>query len=182
MATERQIAANRRNAQKSTGPKTQAGKTWSSGNAFRHGLTSRRPVHEEWAQDIERVASHIAGSSHDPLVLEDARTAAEAIVQLVRVRRARVALIAQLSASPDLCNDLKLTTRARSLKALLKQLRSPEADQRAASNQIASKPLDRTAKAVQRLLPDLRIFDRYERRAAARRDRALAAVARADCK
>src|SRR3954454_15443473 len=131
MATQRQIAANRRNGQKSTGPKTKAGKTRSSGNAFRHGLTSRRRVHEEWAQDIELVASHIAGSSHNPLVLEDARTAAEAIVQLVRVRRARVALIGQLSDSPNLGSDLKPTTRARSLKARLKQLRLSEAEQRA---------------------------------------------------
>src|SRR5262249_17759956 len=159
----------RRNAQKSTGPKSQAGKTRSSGNAFRHGLTSLRRVHEEWAQDIERVASHIAGSSHNPLVLENARTAAEAIAQVARVRRARVALIGQLSDSPALCSDLKLTTRARSLKPRLKQLRLPVADQRAASNQIPSEPLERTAKAVQQLLPDLRIFDRYECRAAARR-------------
>ncbi len=40
MATEKQIAANRNNAQKSTGPKTAEGKTKSSGNALKHGLTS----------------------------------------------------------------------------------------------------------------------------------------------
>ena len=39
MATERQIAANRANAQKSTGPKTAAGKLKSSRNAYRHGLS-----------------------------------------------------------------------------------------------------------------------------------------------
>jgi hypothetical protein len=40
MATEKQIAANRANAQKSTGPKTAAGKLTSSRNAYRHGLSS----------------------------------------------------------------------------------------------------------------------------------------------
>ena len=40
MATEKQIAANRRNAQKGTGPKTQQGKFKSSLNALRHGLYS----------------------------------------------------------------------------------------------------------------------------------------------
>jgi hypothetical protein len=41
MATERQIAANRANAKKSTGPKTEAGKLASSQNATTHGLLSQ---------------------------------------------------------------------------------------------------------------------------------------------
>ena len=40
MATKRQTKANRRNAQKSTGPKTEAGKAASSRNALCHGLTA----------------------------------------------------------------------------------------------------------------------------------------------
>lgn len=39
MASEKQIAANRRNAKRSTGPKTVAGKLRSSQNAYRHGLS-----------------------------------------------------------------------------------------------------------------------------------------------
>jgi hypothetical protein len=42
MATEKQIAANRRNAQKSTGPRSPEGKCRSSRNALRHGLYSPR--------------------------------------------------------------------------------------------------------------------------------------------
>ena len=41
MASDRQIAANRKNALRSTGPVTQAGKAASRGNALRHGLTSQ---------------------------------------------------------------------------------------------------------------------------------------------
>lgn len=40
MASEKQIAANRRNARKSTGPRTPEGKTRSRTNALRHGFAS----------------------------------------------------------------------------------------------------------------------------------------------
>jgi len=41
MASEKQIAANRRNAKKSSGPKTAKGKKSSRMNAFRHGFSAR---------------------------------------------------------------------------------------------------------------------------------------------
>ena len=44
MATLKQIEANRRNAQKSTGPKTAAGHETVSRNAITHGLTAARTV------------------------------------------------------------------------------------------------------------------------------------------
>ena len=42
MATQKQIEANRANAQKSTGAKTEAGKKTSSMNAMKHGLLNSR--------------------------------------------------------------------------------------------------------------------------------------------
>jgi hypothetical protein len=44
MATAKQTEANRRNAQQSTGPRTEAGKRTSSLNAYKHGLTGQRVV------------------------------------------------------------------------------------------------------------------------------------------
>ena len=46
MSTIKQIEANRANALRSTGPRTEAGKAASSGNALRHGFTARRVVIE----------------------------------------------------------------------------------------------------------------------------------------
>ncbi|WAT17018.1 hypothetical protein OZN62_08690 [Aurantiacibacter sp. MUD11] len=49
MTSEKQMAANRSNAQKSTGPRTEEGKRRSSLNAFRHGVLSKTAVadHED---------------------------------------------------------------------------------------------------------------------------------------
>ena len=51
MATEKQIAANRANAKKSSGPRTEAGKQRSRLNAVRHGLTGQVVVLPQ--EDIE---------------------------------------------------------------------------------------------------------------------------------
>lgn len=44
MTTEKQIEANRRNAARSTGPRTDEGKRISALNALQHGMTSETPV------------------------------------------------------------------------------------------------------------------------------------------
>ena len=44
MASEKQIAANRKNAEKSTGPNTEDGKLQSRQNAVRHGLTAETVI------------------------------------------------------------------------------------------------------------------------------------------
>ncbi|MEE8433542.1 MAG: hypothetical protein V3S64_02025 [bacterium] len=55
MASKKQIEANRRNAKKSTGPKTEEGKAKSSMNALKHGLTSQRVwLNEEEKKDFHQ--------------------------------------------------------------------------------------------------------------------------------
>ena len=44
MATEKQIEANRRNAQKSTGPRTNSGKALAGRNSRKHGAYEREPL------------------------------------------------------------------------------------------------------------------------------------------
>ena len=58
MATDKQIEANRRNAQKSTGPITEAGKKRSALNAIRHGLTGQVVVLPE--EEIEAFNRFVA--------------------------------------------------------------------------------------------------------------------------
>ena len=50
------LAANRANAQKSTGPRTPQGKAWVSFNAFKHGRYAARP--EELAERLLRAGCH----------------------------------------------------------------------------------------------------------------------------
>jgi len=94
MATAAQIAANRRNALKSTGPRTAAGKAASSRNALRHGLTARAAVVlDEDAQDFDRFRAELLTA----LAPRDAReelladAAADAAWRLRRSVRAEAA-------------------------------------------------------------------------------------------
>ena len=61
MASPKQLAANRRNAQRSTGPQSEEGRRRSAVNALRHGLSSSHSRLAEDAQAIEAVALLIQG-------------------------------------------------------------------------------------------------------------------------
>jgi hypothetical protein len=76
----------------STGPRSSAGKRSASRNAIRHGLTVRLsgPAFERGAESLAR---KLAGNTDDALTLELACTAAEAELELTRVRQTRTALI-----------------------------------------------------------------------------------------
>ena len=61
MTTEKQIAANCRNTQKSTGPTTPKGKAIAKMNALRHGLTAQEILipgeqREQFDELLERLA------------------------------------------------------------------------------------------------------------------------------
>ncbi len=100
MATQKQTDANRRNALKSTGPRTEAGKRTSSLNAYKHGLTGQRVImtaeeaeaRDRFTDDIiadlkpvgameENLAQSVADSHwriHRAVAIEDNIFAAEA--------------------------------------------------------------------------------------------------------
>src|ERR1700694_3637565 len=97
MVSERQIAANRRNAAQHPPPPSTSGRKRASQNAFRHGLT-KRISSAEFDREVETLARQIAGDTEDKLKIELARDAAEAELELARVRRVKVALIERVAA------------------------------------------------------------------------------------
>jgi hypothetical protein len=97
MATERQIAANRANAKKSTGPKTAAGKQRSSRNAFRHGLSGPLPDDPVTLAMIDDIASAVAREVDDES--PQAVTFARSQLELRRIREVRNRLMTGLVSS-----------------------------------------------------------------------------------
>ena len=173
MASERQIAANRRNARNSTGPRSRAGRKRASRNAYRHGLSLSITSTAAYAKHLDKLVREIAGDTEDTIVLERARAIAQAELDLARVRRAKVALIERVSAFGELDPpQLTVTQMIRLLNALDRgRVIVPKPID--ASATMPSQEPDRSAEAVRRVLPELRKLDRYERRAAAQRERAV---------
>jgi hypothetical protein len=98
MATERQIAANRANAKKSTGPKTAAGLLKSSRNAFRHGLSLA--MLDDEASATRNAISRALAAGQNEQQLSAATELAEAQLQLLRIRSVRAELMAIVHSEP----------------------------------------------------------------------------------
>jgi len=94
MTSERKIAANRKNAKKSTGPRSAAGRATSRHNARRHGLATGIGSDPAFRDDIEILAKLLAGGREN--FGEFAREAAEAHLDLMRIRRIRAGLFARM--------------------------------------------------------------------------------------
>jgi len=86
MSSQRQIAANRLNAQRSTGPRGPAGKAKASVNAMKHGFTARAVVlPDEDPEEFESFRAELLGSLHPKGPLENEH--AEIIVVTLWRRR-----------------------------------------------------------------------------------------------
>lgn len=97
MPSDRQIAANRNNAKKSTGPRSEAGRKASRGNARHHGLAIAIDTDPAFHDDIEKLAKALSLSSGMQNADERAREAAVAELDLVRIRKIRASLFETLS-------------------------------------------------------------------------------------
>ena len=144
MATDKQIAANRRNGALSRGPKTAAGKARSSRNALKHGLAIPITRDRATARKIRLAARQMSPSAVGDSN-RNARIAAEANFELARVRAAFEAAVARMSISHT---------------------------SNAGISDICSTGSGKSAAPI-RTLAELDKLERYERRAFSRRRRAL---------
>ena len=96
MPSDAQIEANRRNARKSTGPKTETGKAAASRNALRHGLASPQLIlFDEKPEDFERLWEDLRTAYGPADAVEDGLVERIALAQwrLRRVWRAEAAAL-----------------------------------------------------------------------------------------
>jgi hypothetical protein len=101
LATEKQIAANRANAKRSTGPKTAAGKLRSSRNSFRHGLSALAIWDQAASAKMDLIAGDLASrkAARDPLT--SAADFAEAHMEILRIRAIRTEQWSNISREED---------------------------------------------------------------------------------
>ena len=93
MNTSARASANRRNAKKSTGPRTGAGKSRVATNALRHGLAVPIAALPELDAMVAALARRIAGDNPSTSRVELARRVAEAQIDLQRVRAAKLLIL-----------------------------------------------------------------------------------------
>jgi hypothetical protein len=161
LASKSKTDVNRRNARRSTGPRSVRGKARSAQNARRHGLAGANPL-GALSKEVEALARALVGDDLDPERLVNARTMAQMEVMLGRICDARIALI----------NG--------ELKKQIEPIR-PAEDRSECDEPTAPKQQQDTlyandfgeAEALVRVLPELLRLQRYEAHALARRSRAL---------
>jgi hypothetical protein len=97
MPSDRKIAANRQNSQRSTGPRTALAKKRTRHNALRHGLAAAILNAPGLRTETTRLAQAICGSHTGPAQREQAEIIAQCELLLLRVRAARVKTFEEIS-------------------------------------------------------------------------------------
>jgi hypothetical protein len=148
MTSTRRLRANRANAQASTGPKTRRGKTRAAQNARRHGLSLSVLTDSLLCEKTESLARALAGGQASDALLDAARRASAAQIDLVRIRQARQDLLfRKLSEASRTCNAPPVIE--------------------------AKSPQIRSSVILTEIPEELTLLDRYERRALSRRKFAI---------
>jgi len=179
--TERRLAANRRNARASTGPRTAAGKARVAQNARRHGLNVAVADDPLLAGEVAELARAICdglpnhGGAPAAELVYLARRVAEAQVDVMRVRRARHHMIAGALANPRYRSPRHLRRHIAMLGGvvdlLTRGLPVPDDMRKAAFGR--PQGALKFALILADLADRLAKLDRYERRALSRRKAAV---------
>jgi nitrate reductase beta subunit len=105
MATVKQIEANRKNATRSTGPRTAVGKSKSSRNALRHGLSLPLIMDAAIKADLEELARLLANKDTNSMAA--ALHAAAAHLDLQRVQKIRRDMLTKMDLATAAAKDLQ---------------------------------------------------------------------------
>jgi hypothetical protein len=92
MTSDRQLAANRRNAKKSTGPASVSGKRRSRENALRHGLAIDVDRDPSLRADADRMAQVLSHAREEPSISLTTQDAAAAEIDLLRIGKIRASI------------------------------------------------------------------------------------------
>ena len=133
-----------------------SGKKRSSKNAYNHGLSL--PICKAESQkQLEELSRLFAGDASDATILGLAERAADAQADLIRVREVKTAMLERALMKTQVGNRAQSELLDSSRSLLLGKGEEEEA----------------FVNAVRHILPELTKIDRYEKRAASRRDRAI---------
>lgn len=179
-------AANRRNAARSTGPRTPSGKSTASANALRHGLSRPAAGLPEFADAVQDLAARLEAAAGDGTGIDDALVAAEAQVDLRRVRSRKRELLSKLEhvvahpgPEPDMLELAEGVLDEIELSDAEPAFRMSKRERAKGLRLLPPLFVDRTPRERARLLRELSGLERYERRALSRRDGALRRLAAA---
>jgi hypothetical protein len=181
MASKKQIEANRANARNSRGPRSAHGKRRASQNSFRYGLTIPN-TDPAYLKRLEKLARRIAGIGASPVVLELARTAARAEVDISSIACLKVALIERVKVTGALLPPKFFRSLMHDVRWIQQMFRWSIGSRRTKPrdpvdiNALPPMPVEepaRSAEACRRVLTELLRLARYEDRATSRRDRAI---------
>ncbi len=185
MTSQRSLNANRRNAERSTGPRSRRGKARAALNAVTHGLSGRPVWDANSRQAIETLAREFAGEgAGHASVLEFARQAAEAQILLARVKEARSQVWDEAERDDAITDRGKLFVltnpgpawrHPKELASLVHSLGKKWPHHFKAPFETLN---ERDVAVVELAAKKLSSLIRYERRAANMRDRALRALER----
>jgi hypothetical protein len=179
MISARKVQANRANAKASTGPRSSSGKARAAQNARRHGLSLSVTADPAHAENLKSLMHQIAGKGAGAEVRELARRIAEAQVDLLRVRAARLDLLLA-SEMPDLnYRNYKSATGVKKRNKFVGRVArqanptKPIRPESMKSIKTKSDGAEKITSALSILTKQLIAMDRYERRALSRRKFAI---------